>query len=324
MGSAVVLLMVLAGVLAVGLAVAVVVLVRSKANQAAVEAARAEALAAERANIEQRAGQAERTRILREMHDIIAHSLAIMVAQADGGSYQVADPEAAKRAFVTIADTGRAAVDETRRVLGMLKSDSDGAALAPMPDQFSIDQLIERSRDSGMAVYLIRLGELRTLPAGLGLTLYRICQEALTNIMKHAGADAQVTVTENWRKSDVVLTITNQLGTEPARQMPGAGQGIPGMKERASLVGGSLTAEPHEDGFRVRLVLPVPDSPQDTIPPLPLVIPPEAGSPPPHEGGWSNAQQGGGPAFGRMTSGAADVTSGAADVISDTADAPAG
>ena len=244
-------------VLAVGLAVVVFVLVRSKANQAAVEAARAEALSAERANIEQRAVEAERTRILREMHDVIAHSLAIMVAQADGGSYVVADPEAAKRTFVTIAETGRAAVDETRRVLGMLKSDVEETALAPMPDQFTIDRLVEASRDSGMNVYLIRLGEPRTLPAGLGLTLFRICQEALTNVMKHAGADAQVTVTENWRKSDMVFTVTSQNGTGAPQGKPGIGQGLVGMKERATLVGGTLTAGPYEDGFRVRLVLPL-------------------------------------------------------------------
>jgi len=243
-------------VLAVSLVTVVIVLIRSKANQAAVDAARAEASAAEKANIEQRAIEAERTRILREMHDIIAHSLAIMVAQADGGSYVVSDPEAARRAFTTIADTGRAAVDETRRVLGMLKSDDD-AALAPMPDQFTIDRLVTRSRESGLNVYLVRLGEPRTLPAGIGLTLFRICQEALTNVMKHAGADAHVTVTENWRKSDVIFTVTSKNGTEPPRGAPGVGQGIVGMKERAALVGGSLTAEPYEDGFRVRLVLPL-------------------------------------------------------------------
>jgi len=256
--STVLILGILSGVLAVGLAVAVIVVIRFRVNQAGLEAVRAEALAVEKATIEQRAVEAERTRILREMHDIIAHSLAIMVAQADGGSYVAGDPEAAKRTFVTIADTGRAAVDETRRVLGILKSPAEDAALAPMPDQFTIDRLIQASRESGMTVFLIRLGEPRVLPAGLGLTLFRICQEALTNAMKHAAGDAQVTVTENWRKSDVVLTVTNQGGTTPARGEPGLGQGLLGMKERASLAGGSLTAEPYEDGFRVRLVLPLP------------------------------------------------------------------
>ena len=251
-------LVVLIGLLAVGLAVMVVVWVRSRANLSAVEAARAETLAAERANIEQKAVESERTRILREMHDIIAHSLAIMVAQADGGSYMAADAEAAKRTFVTIAETGRAAVDETRRVLGMLKSPLDDEHLSPMPNQFSVDSLIERSRASGVKVFLIRLGEPQVLPAGLGLTLYRICQEALTNAMKHAGPDAQITVTENWRASDVAVTVTDQMGTGPAPGAQGLGQGIVGMKERASLVGGDLSAGPYEDGFRVRLVLPLP------------------------------------------------------------------
>ena len=260
MNTTVTILEILTCVLTLGLLVVAVVLLRSKANQSTVEAAREEALVAERANIEQKAIEAERTRILREMHDIIAHSLAIMVAQADGGSYVVSDPEAAKRAFMTIADTGRAAVDETRRVLGMLKSEVDETALTPIPDQFTIDRLVERSRESGMNVYLIRLGEPRTLPAGLGLTLFRICQEALTNVMKHGGADAQVTVTENWRKSDVVFTVTSKNGEGAPQGKPGIGQGLVGMKERAGLVGGSLTAEPYDDGFRVRLVLPL-DSP---------------------------------------------------------------
>jgi signal transduction histidine kinase len=256
--------------LTIGVGVLMVVLTRSKASQKALDAARAEALTAEWAIIEQRAVEAERRRILREMHDIIAHSLAIMVAQADGGSYVTGDPEASKRAFMTIADTGRTAVNETRRVLGILKTPELDDSLTPVPDQFSIDRLIEHSRDAGMEVYLIRLGEPRTLPAGLGLTLYRICQEALTNVWKHAGSKAKVTVTENWRQSDVVVTVTNQMGVRSTRVSFGVGQGILGMKERAQLAGGSLVAGPHEDGFRVRMVLPIPDPDGDlTLPTLP-------------------------------------------------------
>ncbi|MCL2785099.1 MAG: histidine kinase [Propionibacteriaceae bacterium] len=245
-------------VLAVGVVVLAIILTTTVTSEKAREKRRIAAMLEQRATIEEVAVEAERTRILREMHDIIAHSLAIMVAQADGGSFVCDDPEAAKRAFTTIADTGRAAVDETRRVLGMLKT-PEGQDRTPIPDQFNVEQLVESARASGMQVFLIRLGQPRTLPAGLGLTLYRICQEALTNAMKHAAADAQVTVTENWKSDEVIVTITDQMGTEPPRGEPGLGQGLTGMKERASSVGATITAEPYDEGFRVRLVLPLPE-----------------------------------------------------------------
>ena len=266
MNSSVVPLGLLSGALAVGLVVTLFMFRRYRANRRALDEARTDAMETERANIEQRAIESERTRILREMHDIIAHSLAIMVAQADGGSFVTHDSEATRRAFETIADTGRAAVDETRRVLGMLKSTPEASELAPMPGQFTIDRLVEGMKATGMNLYHIRLGETRTLPASLGLTLYRICQEALTNVMRHADEDSEVTITENWKRFEVIFTVTNQSGKQPPRGLPGAGQGIVGMKERAGLVGGSLTAQEYEGGFRVRLVLPLPDPEVTTLP----------------------------------------------------------
>ncbi|MDR0489228.1 MAG: histidine kinase [Propionibacteriaceae bacterium] len=259
MNVSVVPLGVLSAALAAGLVITLVMFTRYRASRRALDEARSEAMVAEREIIEQKAMEFERTRILREMHDIIAHSLAIMVAQADGGSFISHDGEAARRAFETIADTGRAAVDETRRVLGMLKSQPESNELAPMPGQFSIDRLVEAMKTAGMNLYHIRLGETRTLPASLGLTLYRICQEALTNVMRHASEDSEVAITENWKRFEVIFTITNQGGTQPPRGLPGAGQGILGMKERASLVGATLTAQEMEDGFKVRLILPLPD-----------------------------------------------------------------
>ena len=154
-----------------------------------------------------------------------------------------------------------------------------------MPDQFSIDRLVEAMKAAGMNLYLIRLGEPRTLPASLGLTLYRICQEALTNVMKHAGRDAQVTITENWRRFEVVFTITNQGGKRLSQQSLGNGQGILGMKERAELVKGTLTAQDVEEGFQVRLVLPLPDPGDQSLPEsLPLSIPTNQSEAYPEEG----------------------------------------
>lgn len=237
---------------------AVVVIVIQRRRRKALAEIREEISRAERDAIAQRAITSERARILREMHDIIAHSLTIMIAQADGGSYIVADPDAARRTFETIADTGRTAVDETKRVLGMLKPDADQAILAPVPDESSLDDLVARSRASGLDVYLVRLGEPRSLPSGVGLALYRIAQEAITNAMKHAGHGARVTLTENWRAHDVVLTITDADGRPEGENTTGLGQGLISMKERAASVGATLTAGPYEDGFRVRTVLPYP------------------------------------------------------------------
>ena len=200
---------------------------------------------------------AERTRILREMHDVIAHSLAIMVAQADGGSYAT-DPAASKRALETIADTGRLALADTRRILGMLRNGEDGDPdLSPVPNQTGVAELVADARDAGMRASFVQLGEPRPLPSAIGLALYRICQEALTNVMKHAPG-ARVIVTENWVPGEVVLTVTDSgdAATTPADS---GGLGLVGMRERAEIVGGSCEAGPQpQGGFRIRAVLPAP------------------------------------------------------------------
>ena len=200
---------------------------------------------------------AERTRILREMHDVIAHSLAIMVAQADGGSYAT-DPAAAKRALETIADTGRLALADTRRILGMLRNgEPEQPELSPVPNQTGIAALVADARAAGMAASFVQLGEPRPLPSAIGLALYRICQEALTNVMKHAPA-ARVVVTENWVPGEVVLTVTDS-GDDATSPAAGGGLGLIGMQERAEIVGGSCEAGPQpQGGFRVRAVLPAP------------------------------------------------------------------
>ncbi len=202
---------------------------------------------------------AERTRILREMHDVIAHSLAIMVAQADGGSYAT-EPAVAKRALETIADTGRLALADTRRILGMLRNGEEhDPDLSPVPNQTGIAELVADARDAGVEASFVQLGEPRPLPSAIGLALYRICQEALTNVMKHAPA-ARVVVTENWVPGEVVLTVTDS-GDGTAATTEGGGLGLIGMRERAEIVGGSCEAGPQpQGGFRVRAVLPAPST----------------------------------------------------------------
>jgi len=224
------------------------------------EAARAAALAAQRQTADL-AAAAERIRILREMHDVIAHSLAIMIAQADGGSFVTADAEASRRAFLTIAEIGRVALADTRRILGVLRhGQTEEPRLAPVDRAGAVKDLVAQARAAGLAASLIQVGDPRPLPSAARLALFRICQEALTNVLKHAGEGARVVVTENWRADEVVLTITDadgQGGQGSSTDLGDLGLGLIGMRERAELLGGTLVAGPTETGgFQVRTALP--------------------------------------------------------------------
>ena len=223
-------------------------------------------LAVEREQELRLAAQAERARIAREMHDIVAHSLTVMVAQADGGRYAgAAEPAAATHALETIAETGRAALADMRRLLGVLRDDDDGPdgddahALAPQPAGGDLDALVEQVRASGLRVSLVRMGTPRTLPPGVGLTAHRICQEALTNVMKHAGPDPTVTVLVQWTDTSLTLEVSDDGRGASADPDDGGGHGLLGMRERAMMLGGTLTVGPRPGGgFRVRAQLPLP------------------------------------------------------------------
>ncbi|WP_407341717.1 sensor histidine kinase [Pengzhenrongella phosphoraccumulans] len=224
---------------------------------------RAERLEVERDQQAQLATSAERARIAREMHDIIAHSLSVIIAQADGGRYAAqADPAAAARSLGTIAETGRAALADMRRLLGVLRVGEDGAtALVPQPAATDLEQLVEQMRASGMRVSFARMGAPRTLPPGAGMVAYRICQESLTNVMKHAGPDPSVTVLVQWLPEALALEVSDD-GRGAAAVSDGRGQGLVGMRERAAMFGGSVAAGPRAGGgFRVRVDLPMPPSP---------------------------------------------------------------
>jgi len=226
---------------------------------------------------------AERSRIAREMHDIVAHSLSVMIAQADGGRYAGAqDPEAATRALGTIAETGRAALTDMRRLLGVLRA-APGAepaggpapgVLTPAPDPRAgttlptttspqpavedVEQLVAQMRAGGVRVSFVRLGTPRHLPPGAGLTVYRIAQESLTNVLKHAGPDPGVTVLLQWQPAAVTVEVSDD-GRGAAADSDGLGQGLLGMRERATMFGGTVTAGPRPGGgFRVRATLPTP------------------------------------------------------------------
>lgn len=220
---------------------------------------RARLLELERAQEAEIAAINERTRIAREMHDIVAHSLTVVIAQADGGRYSAAaDPEAAVTALETISQTGRQALTDMRALLSVLREDTP-REYSSTPGVSDIDTLIEEVRKGGLAVQLATDGERRVLSTGAELTAYRIVQESLTNVLKHAGPAASVEVTERWTDTALELTVVDDgRGASGALVAPSAGgQGVLGMRERAELYGGSFEAGPAPGGgYRVHTALP--------------------------------------------------------------------
>lgn len=202
----------------------------------------------------------ERTRIAREMHDIVAHALSVVIAQADGGRYAAKNnPEAAVRALDVIADMSRAALADIRSIIGVLRDPEEiDAPLAPEPVDADLLQLVEQVRSARHEVAYVTTGSQRPLPVGVGKALYRICQEALTNSLKHAGPDAAITVSLHWRPSEVVLDVSDN-GRGAATFNDGKGHGIIGMTERAAVFGGTVVSGPRSSGgFRVTATIPTP------------------------------------------------------------------
>ncbi|GIG53951.1 sensor histidine kinase [Demequina activiva] len=239
---------------AVGLgAVLGVRLQRAHAQIASLEQQLARDTEAERAL----AAAAERARIAREMHDVVAHTLSVVVAQADGGRFAAAeDPEAATRALGTISEVGRSALGEMRALLGLLRDADDEAALGPQPSIEDIPALVAATRDGGLDVSFVTTGTPRPLPIGAGLALYRIAQEALTNVLKHAGPAPRAFVQLTWEDGALVLTVSDD-GRGAAARDDGNGQGLAGMRERATVFGGTLSAGPRAGGgYLVRATLP--------------------------------------------------------------------
>jgi signal transduction histidine kinase len=195
----------------------------------------------------------ERTRIAREIHDVVAHGLSIMIVQADGGLYAAdASPEQAKKALATIGDTGRASLTEMRKMLGLLKQDAqpelDPNQPRPQPGVSSLPELIENVRQTGLSVDYQVTGTPRDLPALLGLTAYRIVQEGLTNTLKHAGPGAQTSVLLDYGREMLTVVVTDD--GRGAGLAPGSdpGHGLIGMRQRASISGGTVNAGPKVGG----------------------------------------------------------------------------
>jgi signal transduction histidine kinase len=219
---------------------------------------RAEQLARERDNQATIATLAERSRIAREMHDIVAHSVSVMVALADGAAVAVErNPQSAKRALEELAETGRSALSDMRRLLGVLGEGSSDE-LRPAPSRRDLPDLVARFRAAGLPVQLSESGQ-PVADATLELALYRLVQEALTNALRYAVDATLVAVDVDYRPDSINLTVTDDGRTVggPAESV-GAARGIIGMQERAAVHHGTAESGPRPGGgWRVRAVLPL-------------------------------------------------------------------
>lgn len=214
---------------------------------------------------------AERTRVAREMHDIVGHNLSVIITLADAGAY-AADvaPERGQEALHLIGDTGRQALGELRRVLGVLR-EADGPPaepeLSPQPGLTDIDALCEGVRAAGLEVVYRTAGDIDALDSGVQLTVYRIVQEALTNTLKHAGAGARANLAIVAEETRLTMTVQDSGPPTPGagpRTANEEGHGLVGMRERAALYGGHVSAGPAGTGWTVRVDLDL--TPQEGAP----------------------------------------------------------
>ena len=248
----------------VGLSLAVVVVgwfagrrVRDRREYLALLEERAAYLERERAAEAQRAVDEERTRIARELHDLVAHRVSLITVQA-GAAQTVAatDPERAARAMRAVEEAGREALTELRQILGVLRARGSSETLSPTRGIADIPRLVAETNGAGTSVSLSVDGVPDTLPATLGLAAYRIVQEALTNALKHAGPNPKAEVRLAGEHGILTIEVTDRGSGDST--LPGSGHGLVGMRERASLLGGTLDAGPRPGGgFRIVARLPI-------------------------------------------------------------------
>ncbi|MFJ3799658.1 sensor histidine kinase [Streptomyces sp. NPDC090088] len=234
-------------------ALAVGLMVRSRRAQLAGLRERAARLETERDQRIRLATATERARVAREMHDIVGHNLSVIITLADAGAYATdTAPERGKEALRLIGDTGRTALGELRRVLGVLREASDGARrapeLSPQPGLADIETLCDGVRTAGLEIVYRTVGEVDALDRGMQLTVYRIVQEALTNTLKHAGAGTRVNLAVVVEDERLVIRIRDNGTAGHPGPWNEEGHGLVGMRERAALYGGTVSAGPAADG----------------------------------------------------------------------------
>ncbi len=213
---------------------------------------------------EQAAAAAERTRIARELHDVVAHGVSVMVVQAGSARLQLRrDPQSAEAALRAVEATGREALAELRQLLGVLRADDEDQMVdAPQPGLATVDELVGQLRSSGLDVTVDVVGERRELSPALDLSAYRIVQEALTNVLKHAGRTT-ATVRISYHPRELDLEVSNGHGPRAALTRAVGGHGLVGMRERVAMFSGRLEAGPRPDGgYLVRATLPLPERAQ--------------------------------------------------------------
>ena len=214
-------------------------------------------LKAQQGRMAEEAVQEERSRIARELHDVVAHHVSVMTVQAGAVRRLLTpDQQREREALMTVEETGRKALTEMRRLLGVLKQGEAPAPLSPQPGLATLDALLVQVRDAGLPVELAVEGDPVELPPGVDLSAYRIVQEALTNALKYAGP-ARAWVLVRYGEKDVTLEIAND-GTSDSASGNGGGHGLVGMRERVAVYGGELESGPRAGGgFAVRARLPI-------------------------------------------------------------------
>ncbi|MEU7029337.1 histidine kinase [Streptomyces sp. NPDC046275] len=200
----------------------------------------------------------ERTTIARELHDVVAHHMSVVAIQAEAAPYRVENPPPElEQAFLTIRENAVAALTELRRILGVVRAEDYEAPDAPQPTLADLDALVANVREAGLDVEKAVTGAVRELPQGVELSAYRIVQEALSNVLRHApGAAARVEI--GYVLGGLGLRIANGPARGLVKPSPGAGHGITGMRERVTMLGGDMTAEATPDGgYEVTVFVPV-------------------------------------------------------------------
>jgi signal transduction histidine kinase len=223
---------------------------------------RAARLEAERDAQAQIAAAAERARIARELHDVVAHNVSVMVVQADGAGYALQEnPERVREALEAISRTGRSALAEMRHMLGVLRTAGDDqASLTPQPGLEQIAEMLAHSREAGLPVSFAVEGVPRATPPGVSLAAYRVIQESLTNTRKHGDLGVSASVTMRFCEDGLTIVIRDD-GKGAHAASDGAGHGLVGMRERVEMYGGTVTAGPDATGYVVMCVIPFPSGP---------------------------------------------------------------
>ena len=230
---------------------------RERSQRAGELEQRADRLEREREERARAAVAAERARIARELHDVVAHSISVIAVQTGSMRRRLRHERPREtEELAAIEQTARQALAEMRRMLGLLRTDDDGPGLAPQPSIDQVDSLVEQARETGLSVQLKMEGDRRALPPGIDLAAYRIVQEALTNVIRHAGP-ARAHVGVRFGERELELEVTDDGPGTPGNH-DGGGHGLVGMRERVALYGGSLETGPVAGGgFAVRARLPI-------------------------------------------------------------------